>query len=403
MKDNKIYTVIFTVLLGCICALVLTYANVQWHPLIIENERFVRMSSILKVLGLFKEGVDKKEIEEIFTNNIKENKVGTMIVYDGYKGEQWIGSAVEMIGRGREGLIKGMLAISTNQSNILAMDVFQQNETPGLGALIGSEKWLTQFKGLPFKVKGSAGIIIDSKVETRNAVDGITGASMTIHAIQKIINLAIMKYLSGGMDLCEILIVSIDEITRSTPGYPKGAKAPPVNLRKEIKRPAFMAQCGVSNLALNKPVLSSGGDDTITGDLEQLTDNIKTCLDEDFVELYTGLQWIQVDLEAVYNISAIVVWHFYKNAVIYNDVIIQISNDKEFKKDVITLFNSDNDNSAGLGQGDGTPYTVRWWGELADCRGDDYKGKSGRYVRVYTAGGWLDEPTRFVEIGVFGK
>ncbi len=39
MKDNKIYTVIFTVLLGCICALVLTYANIQWRKLLDKKQK----------------------------------------------------------------------------------------------------------------------------------------------------------------------------------------------------------------------------------------------------------------------------------------------------------------------------------------------------------------------------
>jgi hypothetical protein len=191
-----------------------------------------------------------------------------------------------------------------------------------------------------------------------------------------------------------------DAVTRATPGYSKGVKPP--NLRKEVKRPDFMVPKGCKNLALFKPVTCSD-DETVIGDLDQLTDGLKKSGSFHYVELGPGLRWVQVDLGKVCPIQAVAVWHFYKNAVIYNDVIVQVADDAAFKKNVRTLFNNDHDNSSRLGKGRDTSYYTRWWAEIIDARGKAFEGTSARYVRIYTGDGLEGEPTRFVEVAVFGK
>ncbi len=100
---------------------------------------------------------------------------------------------------------------------------------------------------------------------------------------------------------------------------------------------------------------------------------------------------------------AIAIWHFHKNAVVYNDVIVQIADDRAFTKNVRTLLNNDHDDSAGMGKGKDTAFTSRWWGELIDARGADGKGTRARYVRVHTSEGMEGEWVRFVEVDVYGQ
>ncbi|MGB1129439.1 MAG: hypothetical protein ACPG4K_05270, partial [Haloferula sp.] len=75
-----------------------------------------------------------------------------------------------------------------------------------------------------------------------------------------------------------------------------------------------------------------------------------------FVELLDGLQWVQIDLEASAEINAIWLWHFHSQKRAYHDVIVQISDDPEFKEGVTTVFNNDYDESAGMGKGSDNPY-----------------------------------------------
>jgi len=193
--------------------------------------------------------------------------------------------------------------------------------------------------------------------------------------------------------------VGPDAVTRATPGNPRGIKPP--HLRKAGQRPPFMVPPGLTNLALLKPVTCSD-DEPVAGDVDQVTDGLKKSGPFDYVELGPGLGWVQIDLGQVRTIHAVVIWHFYKNATIYNDVIVRVADDAEMSRNARTLFNNDHDNSARLGTGRNTAFYTRWWGEIVDARGKDARGTRGRYVRVYTAGGMEDEPVRFVEIAVYG-
>ncbi len=193
--------------------------------------------------------------------------------------------------------------------------------------------------------------------------------------------------------------LTVDAVTRATPGNPRGVKPP--HLREEVKRESFLVPEGVENVALYQPATCSE-EELAAGDPDQLTDDIKQSGPFDFVELGTGLHWVQIDLGQVRAIHAVAIWHYYKNPTIYQDVIVQVSDDPMFEENVRTLFNNDHDNSAKMGRGKDTAFYTRWWAELVDARGPDGAPTRARYVRVYTAGGMEGEPVRFVEIGVYG-
>ena len=162
-------------------------------------------------------------------------------------------------------------------------------------------------------------------------------------------------------------------------------------------RPAFFAPRGVTNVALKKPVTASDAYPT-TGELLQITDGDKEANDGSFVELGPGKQWAQIDLGKSYNIYAIVVWHYHGEARVYRDVVVQVSDDADFITGVKTVYNNDQDNSAGLGIG-----KDREFFELADGRLMNAKGVKGRYVRCYIAGNTSDDLNRFTEVEVYGK
>jgi len=194
--------------------------------------------------------------------------------------------------------------------------------------------------------------------------------------------------------------LTVDAVTRATPGNPEGIKPP--HLREEVKREDFIVPEGLENLALYKEV-TAGIDEPNLGDFDQITDGIKKSGDFDFVEMGEGAHWIRIDLAETHTIYAIAIWHFYKNATIYNDVIVQVADDKAFTTNVRTLFNNDHDNSAKMGKGKDTAFYTRWWGELVDARGADGKGTRARYVRIFTSEGMEGEWVRFVEVDVYGK
>jgi len=181
---------------------------------------------------------------------------------------------------------------------------------------------------------------------------------------------------------------------------------------------AFLVPEGTKFLSRGAKVTSSDMEELIIGELAYVTDGDK---DDwmDFVEFSPGLQWVQLDLGKSHALHAILVWHSYYpgdnyhceysgHRRVYEDVVVQISNDPAFKKEVTTVFNNDHDNSSGLGKGKDDTYI-----ESCEGRWINPKGVEGRYVRLYSNGYKRgnrsdDSMTKvdinnYIEVEVYGK
>jgi hypothetical protein len=129
-----------------------------------------------------------------------------------------------------------------------------------------------------------------------------------------------------------------------------------------------------------------------------LVDGDKSYVTKSMIELPAGVQWVQVDLEAEYEVYAILLWHFHVDKRVYFDVVVQTSNDPEFKTGITTLYSTDYDNSTGLGVGKDKEYIETFKGRLIDA-----KGAKARYIRCYSNGNSWDDLNHYIEIEVFGK
>jgi len=156
---------------------------------------------------------------------------------------------------------------------------------------------------------------------------------------------------------------------------PKGSNydPPPTNGTSSILIPK-----AAKNVALGKPVTSSVK--PFTGEVDQVTDGQKGAFDYDTVEMKKGAQWIQVDLGATYELHALAMWHDHRYIQAYRGVVVQVSNDPEFK-DKTTLFNNDTENSVGQGVGTDRQYFETHFGKVIDG-----KATKARYIRCYTNG-----------------
>src|SRR5437773_5621456 len=176
----------------------------------------------------------------------------------------------------------------------------------------------------------------------------------------------------------------------------EGTPVPPrvPNLEKPLgrPRPPFLAPAGVTNVALHKPVSSSDSDPVI-GNLEMITDGLKTGADGSLVQLKEGVQSVVIDLESKHTIYAILIWHYLKEARAYADVVVQVPDDPDFIGNVVTLFNNDNSNQAGLGIGKDQRYVETAEGKLIDA-----KGVEARYVRLFSHGSEKTETNHYIEV-----
>jgi hypothetical protein len=153
----------------------------------------------------------------------------------------------------------------------------------------------------------------------------------------------------------------------------------------------FMVPEGLKNVSLNRTVTSSDTE-PIIGELKQITDGDKKDENESLVELNGGKVWVQIDLVESHQIYAIVMWHSFKIPRVYYDVVVQVSDDATFSKNVTTLF----DNSAGPGKD--LLYLESHEGKLVD--GKDVKA---RFVRCYSNGNTSNEQNHYLEVEVWGR
>ena len=162
-------------------------------------------------------------------------------------------------------------------------------------------------------------------------------------------------------------------------------------------RPPIMVPKGYEKL-LSSDKTVTGSAEPINGEFEYLTDGDKERDPTSMVSLPGGLQWVQVDLGAEHEISACCVWHDQGDDRVYHDVICRISNDKDFKEGVTTVFNNDHDESAGMGKGKDKEYRERNEG-----RPFPVSMVKGRYVRFYSRGSSSEPANNYFEIEVYGK
>jgi hypothetical protein len=179
-------------------------------------------------------------------------------------------------------------------------------------------------------------------------------------------------------------------------GTPTNIKSPNLEVITGKPRGPFMVPVGTKLVSLNRPVKSSDMQPVI-GELSMMTDGEKEGGDGYFVELGPAKQWVQIDLGSSYALHAILAWHYHSQARVYRDVIVQVSDDKDFLKGVTTVFNNDHDNTAGLGIGKDKEYV-----DVSEGRLFDPKGARGRYVRLYSGGNTANDLNHYVEVEVYG-
>jgi hypothetical protein len=179
-------------------------------------------------------------------------------------------------------------------------------------------------------------------------------------------------------------------------GTPKNIRTPNLETITGKARGAFLVPVGTVLLSAGKPVTASDKEPVI-GEISYITDGKKSGEDGYYVELGPMLQWVQIDLGKSQELAAIVVWHYHSQARVYRDVIVQVSDDKDFISGVTTVFNNDHDNTSGLGAGKDKEYIETFDGKLFDP-----KGVKARYVRLYSAGNTSNDMNHYVEVEVYG-
>ena len=179
-------------------------------------------------------------------------------------------------------------------------------------------------------------------------------------------------------------------------GTPKNIRTANLEMITGKPRGPFMVPAGTVLLSAGKPVAASDKEPVI-GEIAFVTDGKKSGEDGYYVELGPMLQWVQIDLGKSQELLAVVAWHYHSQARVYRDVVVQVSDDKDFISGVTTVFNNDHDNTSGLGAGKDREYIETFDGKLFDP-----KGVKARYIRLYSGGNTSNDMNHYVEVEVYG-
>lgn len=198
MRQN-IYTIAFAIILGLVCATLLTYAAEFTRPKQLENKKAEENRNILAALKVpFDEKARASDLIEIFERDVVEQVIGqepdtlTLYVYQPQGADTPVAVAVKFIGPGLWGPIKGFLALEPDYKTIRGLTFYEQEETPGLGGEIVTTDFRSRFEGKHIAdEQGLWGIdIVPGGAEHSgvNEIAGISGATITCDKVEDMVN-----------------------------------------------------------------------------------------------------------------------------------------------------------------------------------------------------------------------
>jgi hypothetical protein len=162
-------------------------------------------------------------------------------------------------------------------------------------------------------------------------------------------------------------------------------------------RPPLMVPPGTTNLAVNRPVMSSDPS-PYDGKPDEITAGAAAHGDKNVIlVLHRGPEWVQVDLGDKHALYAVAVWHSIWPHKIVHGVVVQVADDAKFTQNVRTVFNDDYKNIVGLGAGEDKEYYETFEGKLIALA-----GLPARYVRLYSAGSTQGGENTYLAIEVYG-
>jgi len=134
---------------------------------------------------------EKKALKNIFpeaTSFSLTTGKDNYVYYKVYIKNKLIGYAIDASGKGFGGTIKIKVGMNFNKT-IRSIIVTNQNETPGLGTRIKSEKFTDQFMNKTLKQ------VLLKKDSRKGTIDAITGATISSRAVSEAVQKSITEFL----------------------------------------------------------------------------------------------------------------------------------------------------------------------------------------------------------------
>lgn len=184
--SEQVKTILFILILGIFTSVILVGMDVLTEERISENEEALKEAAILDG---FEIPYAASSINDTFIEHV------TIEEYDGYTFYTDTDTgriSFYFEGSGLWGPINGILTVEDDFETIAHISVLAQEETPGLGGVVGEREYLDTFVGKVMEIS-----IIKTTAELSNSqVDSITGATRTSDLFEIVLNENYREYLA---------------------------------------------------------------------------------------------------------------------------------------------------------------------------------------------------------------
>ena len=235
--EKNSYTIIYSIIMVVLAAVLLAVAATSLKPAQQENEKIDKMEQILRSIG---QTPTKSEVKNVYNKFIKEEILldGEGTVLKTFKGDELTNSEafnnntelemkllkkgeksakdvrlnafvadvngklvyiLPLNGAGLWNKIWGYISVdATDHSTVYGADFGNAGETPGLGAEISTTRFADQFKGKELYkegvFKGIAVVKPGHTAEGQDAVDGISGGTLTSNGVHDMLKASLAPF-----------------------------------------------------------------------------------------------------------------------------------------------------------------------------------------------------------------
>ena len=181
-KLTPLRMVLVLTLVAVVFAAVLAAVNRLTAPTIERNFREKLYKGVLAVLGFPTTG----DYERRFAEGVKVVEREGMTIYEGYRDGELVGYAFRASGGGFQGVVDLVAGVAPDLKQLLAVEILECGDTPGLGGRILEPQFKEQFKGLA--TEPEIDFVKYIKPERPNEFEAVTGATFTSTAVRDILN-----------------------------------------------------------------------------------------------------------------------------------------------------------------------------------------------------------------------
>ena len=199
-KKHSLYAVIYALLLGLVCAAMLTGVDTFTAERKAANAKAEEVRNVLGVLGVpFDAAAQSAELLEVYEANVRTRERGDREFYVYDHPTEGTLNATSYDGPGLWGPVEGFLCLRDDMTTIYAITFYKHEETPGLGGDISTPGFQDQFRGKAISTPAGSGIaIVGDGADGPNEVDAIAGATMTSDKVEAMLNETIDDILASG-------------------------------------------------------------------------------------------------------------------------------------------------------------------------------------------------------------